>query len=431
VFWVNTFVLRELGHGLKTISERAWAWLENNLNKDEYEQLLRALVDILYQGGYIAYEADGEEFRIQLQVDSLKWVKGDGQSYILDPVRTKKMSGRELESEAQPNEYFKIYYTQMPLGSAHLEGREHTGQTSREDREDRENRFRSGELSSLFCSPTMELGIDIADLNVVNMRNVPPNPANYAQRSGRAGRSGQPAFISTYCSTGSGHDQYFYRRQAEMVAGVVTPPRLDLGNEELIKSHIRAVWVAQTEIGSHLTSSVDQMLDLNDKNLPIKEDIKNQIDLSEEKIKKCIDDGRNIIEQSKEDINSSGWYSDEWLESVIRSSAKEFDDAFNRWRELYTQADKQLHEATDTIRNAHLNKLTKDERIKAEARLHEAQRQIELLFSKTSSRDDGISIHIDIWHLKASCPVTISPVCQFELLLGAERTGNIYQGRDS
>lgn len=209
-------------------SERAWAWLENNLNKDEYEQLLRALVDILYQGGYIAYEADGEEFRIQLQVDSLKWVKGDGQSYILDPVRTKKMSGRELESEAQPNEYFKIYYTQMPLGSAHLEGREHTGQTSREDREDRENRFRSGELSCLFCSPTMELGIDIADLNVVNMRNVPPNPANYAQRSGRAGRSGQPAFISTYCSTGSGHDQYFYRRQAEMVAGVVTPPRLDL-----------------------------------------------------------------------------------------------------------------------------------------------------------------------------------------------------------
>ncbi len=35
----------------------------------------------------------------------------------------------------------------------------------------------------------MELGVDIAQLNVVNMRNVPPTPANYAQRSGRAGRS--------------------------------------------------------------------------------------------------------------------------------------------------------------------------------------------------------------------------------------------------
>ena len=57
-------------------------------------------------------------------------------------------------------------------------------------------------LPVLFCSPTMELGVDIAELNVVNMRNVPPTPANYAQRSGRAGRSGQPALVFTYCSTG-------------------------------------------------------------------------------------------------------------------------------------------------------------------------------------------------------------------------------------
>ena len=55
-------------------------------------------------------------------------------------------------------------------------------------------------LPVLFCSPTMELGVDIAELNVVNLRNVPPTPANYAQRTGRAGRSGQPALVFTYCS---------------------------------------------------------------------------------------------------------------------------------------------------------------------------------------------------------------------------------------
>ena len=65
----------------------------------------------------------------------------------------------------------------------------------------------------------MELGVDIAELNVVNLRNVPPTPANYAQRSGRAGRSGQPALVFTYCSTGSPHDQYFFKRPELMVAG--------------------------------------------------------------------------------------------------------------------------------------------------------------------------------------------------------------------
>ena len=80
------------------------------------------------------------------------------------------------------------------------------------DREEREEAFREGRLPVLYCSPTMELGIDIAELNAVNMRNVPPTPANYAQRSGRAGRSGQPALVYTYCATGSSHDQYFFKR---------------------------------------------------------------------------------------------------------------------------------------------------------------------------------------------------------------------------
>lgn len=68
-----------------------------------------------------------------------------------------------------------------------LEAHEHTAQVPSEVREQREHAFREGKLPILYCSPTMELGVDISELNVVNMRNVPPTPANYAQRSGRAG----------------------------------------------------------------------------------------------------------------------------------------------------------------------------------------------------------------------------------------------------
>ena len=116
----------------------------------------------------------------------------------------------------------------------------------------------------------MELGVDIAELNVVNMRNAPPTPANYAQRSGRAGRSGQPALVMTYCSTGSGPDQYFFERKLDMVAGAVAPPQIELANEDLVRAHVHAVWLAAT--GIDLSRSILNLLDMSTEWKPTSKD---------------------------------------------------------------------------------------------------------------------------------------------------------------
>src|SRR4029078_12029722 len=120
----------------------------------------------------------------------------------------------------------------------------------------------------------MDLGVDSAELNVVNMRNVPPTPANYAQRSGRAGRSGQPALVFNYCANGNTDDQFFFRRPWQMVSGQVKTPRLDLTNEELLRAHLNAMWLAET--GVWLGSSLAEVIDLDDEELPLRESVRDQ-----------------------------------------------------------------------------------------------------------------------------------------------------------
>lgn len=368
-------------------SSRAWPGLSGVLSSDEYEQLLRLMVNILNQAGYLKMDTEGDNFRIQLQVDSIHWIKSDGKLPQYDRVRSVHMNSVvEMANQQEANSFFVRFYKQGMKQLGIMEGREHSGQTSREDREDREKRFREGNLACLFCSPTMELGIDIADLNSVNMRNVPPTPANYAQRSGRAGRSGQPAFISTYCTTSSGHDQYFFRRQSDMVDGSVIPPRLDLANEDLIKSHIFAVWLAK--VGLSLGNSVADLVDINQDDIPLSANIKEQVTLSENKIQALLDDCRDILNQCQPDINSAVWYTTDWLETVIRSAPNIFDKSFDRWRELYYAAHRQLVEAQETLRSAHQNRLSQDEESAAERREREAQHQKDLLCNRVKHSDD-------------------------------------------
>ena len=252
-----------------------------------------------------------------------------------------------------------------------FEAREHTAQVDGEKRGVREKRFRFGEkerqelgtdekhlreigetnrfLPVLFCSPTMELGVDISALNAVYLRNVPPTPANYAQRSGRAGRSGQAALVLTYSSSQSPHDQYFFRDPRAMVHGEVRPPLLDLANRDLVESHLSAVWLACTELP--LDPSIAELVVLPDPNRPLKQDIKDALAVpavaqeAQRRIRRVLD-----LLDDELTLELAPWYPgrDAYASEVVASAPKRFEDAFNRWRDLFAAAEQQRDAAHKT-----------------------------------------------------------------------------------
>ncbi|RME75099.1 MAG: DUF1998 domain-containing protein, partial [Chloroflexi bacterium] len=302
------------------------------------------------------------------------WCPGDGSPPEPDPVRRRRLRTGE-DAPVEVNRFFSRFYREVAAGLGSMVGREHTGQVPSGNRIKREDAFRRGELAALFCSPTMELGIDIADLNVVHMRNVPPSPANYAQRSGRAGRSGQPAIVTTYCSAYSGHDQYFFRRPAQMVSGRVVPPRLELGNEELVRAHVHAIWLAKT--GQSLQDSITEILDVTQPGYPLRDDVAHFIRLSDVRKQECLEEARRVLAAA--DLSHTGWYSEEWLRRVIEDAPRAFDRAFDRWRELYRAADRQLQDARRMIDASHRGRVSRQDRRRAENREREATRQKDIL----------------------------------------------------
>jgi superfamily II DNA/RNA helicase len=361
----------------------------NLRGKENYTQSVYDLLNFLCEeAGYLtrkyAKNEDGEQVYVyQLKVDNLLWQKGDSKTITPDLIKTRSYKTVTVK----PNEYFQRFYqTDFHLLKPII-GSEHTGQIKNNKRQDREKLFRNGTISALFCSPTMELGIDIADLNIVHLRNVPPSPANYAQRSGRAGRSGQAALVMAYCSNYSAHDRHFFKMPEKMVAGSVSTPRMDLINEELLKSHLHALILTGHSI-SNLNNSLGDIVDKEDlENLPVKEEILQAFRLSESQTLEI----RNIFRKIMEDNwfrnelahRKPSWFNDEWIQRAIDHYFADFDASLTRWRILYRNSILQFRAANEIIENrvyAENHEIIE----KAKNSRKQAERQMALLLNDTN-----------------------------------------------
>ena len=364
----------------------------------EYFEFLQPFLDLLCRRGLLIRSRNDirnlEVYR--LDPGCIRWKKGDGTPAPAGlRSRTVAADVQENARVQRVNEFYQRIYREPPRQLAGLEAREHTAQVvARGDREERERRFRlnpgeegqSGErrLPYLVCSPTMELGVDIAELELVHMRNVPPTPANYAQRSGRAGRQGQPGLIVTFCRASSQHDQYYFRNRQEMVAGAVRPPSLDLENEALLEAHIHAIWLAK--IGLSLGSSVAQNLDLYQPDFPLTPEVQQRIQLDQARQEKVLGSVREVLDFVGGPRFPDGTVKgDEWLREVIRKAPERLDRAFDRWRELYRAA----QDLKERARLMEDTAKTKEERDRARALHAEAGRQIDLLLKENVTPEES------------------------------------------
>ena len=353
----------------------------NPLKLSDREIIIQDLFKVLARAGFVSEvipSTDGNSVPgYQISASSMKWVLSDGSVAFHDPIRVPNPP----KDGSRTNKFFVDFYKQVATDLRGLEAREHTAQVPYELREQREKDFGNARLKVLYCSPTMELGVDIRQLNVVNMRNVPPTPANYAQRSGRAGRSGQPALVLTYCTSGSSHDQYFFRQPKRMVVGSVSPPQLDLANEDLIRAHVQAIWLAETNesLGNSLTDILDvegvkPTLEL----LPSKKSGLGKMDARA----RALSVANAVLDSIRADLTKerAPWFTENWLDIVINQTMLTFEQACGRWKELFWAAKKQAE-----YHNSIINDVARRAQHDESKRLRrEAESQIDLL---TDSRN--------------------------------------------
>jgi ATP-dependent helicase YprA (DUF1998 family) len=152
--------------------------------------------------------------------------------------RLKAFSGNQLAD----HHYRYLIAQRSPIA---IRAAEHTAQLGTNELAQRESLFRQGWINLLSCSTTLEMGVDIGELQAVALRNFPPHVSNYQQRAGRAGRRTDGVAVTLMYGQRRPHDRYYFERPEKLIAGKNLIPKLDPTNFNIQERHIRAELLAE------------------------------------------------------------------------------------------------------------------------------------------------------------------------------------------
>lgn len=158
--------------------------------------------------------------------------------YIIDGKPTKPE--REAEENWKPLKFAARIDNVKSYPDIFIQA-EHTAQVDKIISKQSQDSFKNQKLNILACSTTMEMGVDLGNLELVMMSSIPPHPANYKQRAGRSGRNDD---TRSACITLCGSDAVGIRTMnnplKELIQRPMATPFVDLRSRQVIQRHVNA-----------------------------------------------------------------------------------------------------------------------------------------------------------------------------------------------
>lgn len=138
---------------------------------------------------------------------------------------------------------------------------EHTAQIDKLIAKQSQDQFKTQDINILACSTTMEMGIDLGNLELVLMNSIPPHPANYKQRAGRSGRDINA--VRSACITMCGTDSIGLRTMRNPIETLIERkteiPIVDLNSRQVIQRHVNSYLLRESKVFSRDNKNANNM----------------------------------------------------------------------------------------------------------------------------------------------------------------------------